>query len=175
MTSRRDLGPPLAIAGGIVVVVAIIAGFVAVGGPGAARDDRLDQLTMDKITSMAHAAQCAYNTRGTTFATFAEVQAEAQRAQAASQADSCQRLHYADVTLDKIGNDGDPAKLGEVDYTTIDTRTVRLCGNFRRPHDPFPRFDRAYDSSLYPVLNAERPAGKHCYEIKLVQAGDASN
>src|SRR5690349_21276273 len=64
MTSKRNLGPVLAIAGAVIAIVAVIAGFILIGGPGDARERRLDEMTMNRITGAISTVQCAYNATG---------------------------------------------------------------------------------------------------------------
>ena len=62
MTKRnpkgRNLGPVLALTGAGIAVVAVIAGFIAVGGPGDARERRLDGITMNRISAALRDKLC---------------------------------------------------------------------------------------------------------------------
>ncbi len=164
MTSSRDLGPPLAIAGGAIVLAAMIAGFIVVGGPGDARDRRLDDMTADRIASSAQLAQCAYVTTGKPPATLAEASATAARDPATPGA-RCGDFH-SDRTLTAISA-GDPQAPGDVTYTVVDPTHVRLCGIFRSAVDgKTPRISPSAWVS-WPELGQARPAGRHCYELQL--------
>ena len=170
MTSKRDLGPLLAIAGGTVVVAAVIAGFLAVGGPGDARDRRLDNLTMTKIETLADGAQCAYSWSGKTFETAEEVLAAVDKVLGSGGEFACR--HFSSNLRDvAFGRDARPGNPGDVTYALLDDSHIRVCGNFRRPFDP----DRAYPYTFGyqpdgpTEFSRPRPAGVHCYEIKLVE------
>lgn len=173
MTSRRDLGPILAVGGLVLVVAAVIGGFLAVGGPGDARAQRLDDQTLDKLISLAHTAQCAYNAAGHTFPTPDEMYAEAEKTARAGAQPECMQISPLPTVPKPVGSDGDPATPGEIDYVVIDDSHIRLCGNFRQPFDPqgdrpsYPAMERHV---TYPEFQAPRPkSGPHCYEIELVR------
>ncbi len=171
MTSRRNLGPALAIFGGVVVVGAVIAGFLVVGGPGDARDARLDKAAMEKLNELASESQCAFEATGKTYASMAEMKAVADRTRRGTghQASACSHVS-PDVQPDEVGGDGDPAKPGDIDYAAIDETHIRLCGNFHRAYDPKrPRLNNyGFMSDDFVEFARARPAGKHCYEIELL-------
>jgi hypothetical protein len=161
MTSKRNLGPPLALAGLGVVVVAVVAGFVAVGGPGDARDRRLDDMTLSQVANVAAAAQCGFALDGTVPADMAGLRAAIDRA--------AQRGVTADKGCDIYG--GTPLP-DDVEYSRLADDRIRACASFRRPYDPEDQQPRRYGGPLpgrFPELSAPRPAGRHCYEIQLVK------
>lgn len=171
MTSRRDLGPILAVGGLILVVAAVIGGFLAVGGPGDARAQRLDDQTLDKLISLAHTAQCAYNATGRTFPTPDEMYAEAEKAARAGAQPECMQISTLPTAPKPVGSDGDPATPGEIDYAVIDDSHIRLCGNFRQPsRDERPGYPAMMRDAVYSEFQAPRlKAGPYCYEIELVR------
>ena len=176
MTSRRnplkrDLGPILAAAGGVVVLAAVIAGFIAVGGPGDARDERLDNVVMEKLNALASEAQCAFEATAKTYPNIAEMKSVADRTRRGNEGRTSACSHIVpDVPPSEMGSDGDPAQPGEIDYATIDESHIRLCGNFRRAYDPKRRMINRYGymSENFPEFARARPVGKHCYEIELL-------
>jgi len=170
MTSKRDLGPILAVCGMVLVVAAVIGGFLAVGGPGDARAQRLDDQTLDKLISLAHTAQCAYNAIGRTFPTPDEMYAEAEKAARAGAQPECMQISPLPTVPKPVGSDGDPATPGEIDYAVIDDSHIRLCGNFRQPsQDERPGYPAMMRDAVYSEFQAPRlKSGPHCYEIELV-------
>lgn len=170
MTSRRDLGPPLAIAGGVAVVAAVIAGFVAVGGPGDARDQRLDNLTMLKIEALVGGAQCAYSWSGKTFETAEEVRVAIDKIVGSNGEFACRQFSSSlqDVVL---GRGDRPENPGDVTYVLTDDKHIRVCGNFRRSFDPgrAPPYPFGYQTGTSTEFSRPRPAGVYCYEIELVE------
>jgi hypothetical protein len=169
MTSKRDpkgrdWGPPLAIAGAVVVIGAVIAGFIAVGGPGDARAKRLDNMTMERIASSVQLAQCAFMTNGQAPETIAEaLTVPAQNSVAPG--DRC-----GDFQTDRALRDvraGQPEKPGDVTYNIVNANRVRLCGFFRTS---FSRTEARFSPSAWiswPELEQDRPAGQFCYELEL--------
>jgi hypothetical protein len=157
MTSRRDLGPILAIAGLIVVAGAVIAGFIAVGGPGDARARRFDDRTMQKISGVASMAQCSYTRTGAAPKTLDEVKSIDARPLSVPLSECT----YVDPILLK--------DLDGIDYAPVDTNHIRVCADFRRPTDKrrpgYPTWQGEFSA-----FNEDRPqAGRHCFEIPLVE------
>ncbi|HEY7800966.1 MAG TPA: hypothetical protein VIA80_19515 [Hyphomonadaceae bacterium] len=164
MTSKRDLGPILAIVGGVIVLAAVIAGFIVIGGPGDARDQRLDAQTTARLDQVAAMAQCAFALKGQTPKDLAEMRAAIRDALKANpDIPACNRY-----TLD--------SDFPGADYTRIADDRIRLCGEFRRSFDPDQQsaFDRMQRYERFPELLAARPSGKHCYDIQLVKPDAAS-
>src|SRR5690606_13319608 len=73
MTSKRDLGPALGVTGAIVAAAAVIAGFIVVGGPGDARAERFDEMTMQRMRTITEAARCVMTVSGSAPATRADL------------------------------------------------------------------------------------------------------
>lgn len=170
MTRNRNLGPVLAIVGGVVVVAAVIAGFVVIGGPGDARERRLDDITMSRIESAVTTAQCAFNVTGNAPASIEE--ASRVRPDPTDATSVPMPCGNDDETAHLITDDR-PAALGEATYRAVDNTHIRVCGNFRRPRSAQDN-DRAYalPDTAYPQLSESRPAGIHCYEIELISGKD---
>jgi len=160
MTSKRDLGPPLALAGLAVVVVAVIAGFIAVGGPGDARDQRLDAMTTGRIMNIASAANCAFTLDGAAPANTAAVRSAIERAgQRSPDGGVCDI--YGSLPLNN-----------QVEYSRLANDRIRVCSEFRRPYEPEAARETSYPNprgNRFPELDAPRPAGHHCYDIQLVK------
>jgi hypothetical protein len=156
----RDWGPPLAIAGLIVAILAVIAGFIAVGGPGDARDRRLDETTMDHVSNIAAAARCALTAESKIPNDLAGLRAAMDRAGTPNRAAMKCDL-YGTMPLD-----------GDVEYSRLADNRIRLCANFRRPYDPGDRRNNpfGYRGVRFAEFSAPRPAGRHCYELTLSAA-----
>ncbi len=172
VSEARDLGPILAIAAAIIASIAIIAGFVIVGGPGNARDERLDDKTMYRISMIVDAVQCAFNTTG-----IAPITYENARKTQSSEPD----LGAGPVFCDGYGNSGDfevsegenPPAFGGISFSVIGAAHVKVCGNFRTNKDN-PTLEAAGvygGAGAYPQLFEPRPAGVHCFDLNLVKRG----
>ncbi len=174
MTSKRNLGPILAIAAAAIAIAAVLTGFIIIGGPGDARDRRLDGATMSRVEDAISVAQCALNVTGSAPASIEEgyrvrpAPTETIPVPTLCGGDAVARPHL--TTGDQ------PAAPGDVVYRANDATHVRICGNFRRP-----RSDRDNDyyygplGATYPQLSASRPAGVHCYDIELVKGASLSS
>jgi hypothetical protein len=164
MTSRRDLGPLLAAVGGALVLGAVIAGFIAVGWPGDARAERLDNMTMERIASSVQLAQCAFMTSGQAPETIAEALSVPAR-NSVTPGNRCGDFQ-SDRALRDIRS-GQPEKPGDVTYSVVNADHVRLCGHFRTP---FNRAEARIAPSAWiswPELEQDRPAGQFCYDLEL--------
>lgn len=89
MTSKHNLGPVIALTGAGIAVAAVIAGFILVGGPGDARERRLDDMTMQRISSVTQTAQCVFNVTGAAPVSIEEMHTVAMRAAASGKTDAC--------------------------------------------------------------------------------------
>ncbi len=164
MTSKRDLGPILAIAGAVVAIIAVIAGFVVIGGPGDARERRLDEMTMQRVYTAAKMAHCAFILDGAAPAEISDARAKiAEAARANPNQTAC-----GFFTLD--------SDMPGAAYSRLDESHIRVCGDFRRPYDPgsndaIERLNSSY--AEFPELLAPRPAGQHCYNIQMVASKPA--
>lgn len=175
MTSKRNLGPVLALTGAGIAIAAVITGFILVGGPGDARDRRLDGLTMSWITEGIQVAHCAYNATGAAPASIEE--AHTVRAVPVNPVDAPAFCGRGEPPRNTRLHTGDqPAAPGDATYRAIDANHVRLCGDFRRPFSPDHDGYEGYSpyQSPYPQLGEARPAGVHCFEIELIKGADLS-
>jgi len=163
MTRNRDLGPPLAIAGAAIAIVAVIAGFIVIGGPGDARDRRLDEMTMTELHEVAATARCAFVLEGKTFASIDEMRIAIGRLTNPSPNARVDCEMYA---IDNV--------ISATEYSRISDNRIRLCATFRRPTqksppdqiDPTPRVAQW---GYFVELAEARPAGRRCYDIQLVR------
>lgn len=173
MTSRRNLGPALALTGAGIAVAAIIAGFILVGGPGDARAERLDQIALDRINSAIGTAQCAYRATGKAPATIED--ARQVYAKALNPTDPPLLCGGQPVRDEHIGTGSEPPAPGNVVYSAMDATHARICSNFRRPLKEKDRQAFYFPfSEIYPDVLAPRPAGVHCYDIDLSKAAPAA-
>lgn len=164
MTRNRDLGPILAIAGAALAVVAVIAGFIIIGGPGDARDRRLDEMTMQRVYAAAKMANCVFTLDG---AAPAEIRDARERIAEAARVNPNQ----TECTYFTLNSDMPSAA-----YSRLDESHIRVCAEFRRPYDPGPndaleRLNSSY--AEFPELLEPRPAGQHCYDIQMIAAKPA--
>jgi len=166
--NKRNLGPVIALTGAGIAVAAVIAGFIAVGGPGDARDQRLDQMSLNRVSQVIGIAQCAFNATGATSATIEEAQ---QVRSTVVNPGFPAPLCGGDLQPDNRITTGDtPAAPGDVTYRATDATHIKVCGNFRRSVA-----DRDMANSyvpladVYPQLVASHPSGVHCFDIGLVK------
>ena len=154
MTSKPDLGLIVAVVSGIVIIAAIIAGLVAVGGPGDARERRLDDLHYQAIGEVATAAQCVYAETGVLPASIEEA-----------------RLSVADISV----GEGECARVAlrydlesVVGYDVAAPDHINLCADFRRPTAPGDRRQRQDYADRFPELAEPRTEiGRRCYLIQV--------
>lgn len=173
MTSRRNLGPALALTGAGIAVAAIIAGFILVGGPGDARAERLDQIALDRINSAIGTAQCAYRATGKAPATIEDARQVYAKAQTPT--DPPLLCGGQPVRDEHISTGSEPPAPGDVVYSAKDAIHVRICSNFRRALTERDRQNVYFAfSEIYPDVLAPRPAGVHCYDIDLSKAAPAA-
>ena len=171
MISQHNLGPILALAGGALAVAAVVAGFLLVGGPGDARDKRLDEMTEDRIADAARIAQCAYYISGTAPAAFEDARAAADDSSLRGLQIVCNR--YNEVSgRDRARTAAQPKSPGDVTYQALGGASIRVCGSFRRAYSAAKneRQNRGRGDvlALFPVLLEDRPQpGVHCYELEL--------
>jgi hypothetical protein len=175
MTSKRNLntrnlGPVIALTGAGIAIAAVIAGFIAIGGPGDARERRLDGMTMTRITQTLSVVQCAYNATGAVPATLQDAaKTRTKYPDPQSVPPLCGENHPSPA---RVTTSDQPANPGDVTYRPTSGAGIKLCGNFRRAHDINDRLDGYYPlDGAYPQLDAARPAGIYCYEIDLIPPG----
>lgn len=167
MTSKRNLGPAIALTGAGIAVAAVIAGFIVVGGPGDARERRLDGITMTRISQTLGIVQCALHATGAVPASLQDaVNTRAKFPDTKSVPPMCGETQ---PFTDRVTTGDQPATLGDVTYRPTGGAGVSVCGNFRRAHNANDRLDGYFPlDGVYPQLDEARPAGIHCYEIQLV-------
>jgi len=154
MTSKPDLGLIVAIVSGVAVVAAIIAGLVTVGGPGEARDQRLDDAHYLAIGQIATAAQCLYAETGALPATVVEV-----RTQLANHSFGSRELECASLRADVES---------AVSYDVAAPDQINICAEFRRPSPPLDRQRLQAYADRFPELAEERAEiGRRCYLIQV--------
>lgn len=168
--NQRNLGPVLALTGAGIAIAAVIAGFIAVGGPGDARERRLDGITMNRISAALSVVQCAFNATGAVPATIEE--AANTRAKLPTPQSPPPLCKETSSPANDIIKSNQPAVPGDVSYQPTGGAGVSLCGNFRRPHTAEDRQAGYYPmNSAYPQLDEAHPAGIHCFNIELIPAG----
>jgi hypothetical protein len=166
MTSKRDLGPLLAVLGGALVAAAVVVGFLVVGGPGDARDRRLDEMTMGRITDIANIARCAFNATGSAPDTIEEAASIAGWLDPDEAPRSCSLGTRPEHRAVQLG--GEPADVGEISYEALSANGITICGRFRRPSDPEGCNGICNRYTPFPELEQPRPAaGVHCYTLEL--------
>ena len=160
MSQKRNLGPILALTGAGIALAAVIAGFVVTGGPGDARDRRLDEMTMQRLYTVASMVNCAFVLNGTAPPDISTAR-ESIHAAIRARPDTVPCGHFTPNS-----------EMPGADYTRIDDTSIRLCADFLRPYtaapDGPPDF-RNPDYMAFPELRATRPAGNHCYDIELIR------
>jgi hypothetical protein len=167
MTSKRDLGPILAVAGAAIAMIAVIVGFIIIGGPGDARDKRIDHGRLAEIALAAGMASCVYSLTGEAPASLAEAFEVTARISRVDRPNS-----------DCAGFTHGPAlsSAPDAEYRKIDASHVEVCQTFVRAESDPPRYnDPNYPDVFYmngpfnwPELSAPRPtAGRFCYALDL--------
>lgn len=165
MIRLRNVGPVLALTGAGIAAAAIIAGFVIVGGPGNARDERLDQLTLQRVNTVIAVVQCAFNASGLAPATFqSALDTRPAPNDVYSGAQSCgdgQLLNHIRI------EGAETPKPGEVTYSASGPTLIKVCANYRAANDTRIPNARGQWDPPYPTTDAH-PAGVHCSDIDLV-------
>lgn len=168
MTRSRDLGQPLAIAGAAIAIIAVIAGFIVIGGPGDARERRLDEMTSGRLADIFNVVQCAFNGAGTVPSTF-EAAASAQGRIAKDEPLQPCNFNMPPERL-KVLSGRNPPNPGDISYEATGPAKINLCANFRRPLES----NNCNGICSYDPRNSmfiqPRPAGIHCYDIQLTQS-----
>jgi hypothetical protein len=168
MTSKRDLGPLLAIAGGAIAIVAVIAGFIIIGGPGDARERRLDEMTIGRLNDVFNIVQCAYNGSKIVPASFADAIKAQGRIAVNEPLQPC-NFSIMPENLPVLAGRA-PPNPGDISYEATGPSSVKLCANFRRPLEA-PTCNGICDSSYRGgVFQTARPAGIHCYDMDLTES-----
>ena len=167
MTSKRNLGPILAIAGSAVAIAAVITGFVLVGGPGDARDRRLDEIVQGRINNVVVVVQCAFDATGEAPMSLAAAKSTPRPAGTDNAYPLCQGN---DVNGFEVGQGLQPAGHGDITYNRTGPARIDVCGNFRAPLKKGEAGYYAGMGYIYPQLEDARPKGVHCYTIDLIKA-----
>lgn len=165
MTRRRDLGPALALTGAGIAAIAVVAGFVTVGGPGDSRDRRLDEMTVQRISEMMSIIQCAFNRSATAPASFADAMASTGWIDKDRNGIAC--ILGADAGVFAAADTDKPANPGSVTYKALDRDSVRICANFRRPHAGEDCQGVCYGVTEYTEWLEPRPSGVVCRDSTL--------
>lgn len=169
MTRRLDLGPMLAIAAAAIAGVAIIAGFIIVGGPGNARDQRLDDIVKWRVSTVVGVAQCAFDSSALAPLSFdAAKRTRPAPNQPGVGASTCGEAALVDLNF-RVA-EGDRPALGEISYSAQSPNHVRICAHYRTASDLRTPEAVGYGQPSYPQLSERHPAGIHCYEIDLVKS-----
>lgn len=172
--NNRNLGPVIALTGAGIAAAAVIAGFIVIGGPGDARDRRLDEIAMERIMQASQLVQCAFNLSGAAPATIEEAGKIVSSGAAAGTLPNCP--YYPDTTANQIGQGSNPAAPGDTTYEKVSNTSVRYCGNFRRPFAPSKPAQPDYRRDDYFGGSWQDPrpkAGPHCYEVDLIRMNGA--
>lgn len=165
MSQKRDLGPILAIAGGAVAIAAVITGFIVIGGPGDARDRRLDQMMLNRVTTVLNLAQCVFDETGATPKGLGDtkdigIQNPDGGWPTCALGNSAEQI--AGLT------DANISAPGTVSYEASSTSRIRICANFRRPSLPSSNVG-CYNNLGYVEFEEPHDAGAHCFDIELVR------
>lgn len=165
MTRQRNLGPVLAVAGAAIAIIAAIAGFLVVGGPGGAREQRLDELTLGRVNDVLNIAQCAFNETSTAPATLEDARKVRRSADRGNGSAFCD-LGTTAATVPASSGDH-PAAQGDVTYDALSPTRIRICAHYRRPAEAQGCNGICYDSFGYREFRVGHAAGIHCYEVEL--------
>ena len=172
MTRRPSLGRALALAGAGIAAAAVIAGFIVIGGPGDARNTRLDGMTEWRIKSVVDVIQCAFNTTGAAPESY-EAAKKVPNSSTSVGSGFVVCEDYPDDPAFDVGSSDQPAAPGDISYVVTGPTQVKLCGNFRTSADKrVPESSGQYGgSATYRQLIEPRPAGVHCYVLDLIKMG----
>jgi hypothetical protein len=164
MTARRDLGPILALTGAGIALAAVIAGFIVTGGPGDARDRRLDEMTEHNLTAVLSVVQCAFNGSGVAPASFDSALRTYGWTSEPAKSSICTHWRGSDLT---VPNGGNPARPGEMTYDAISPTRIRVCAFYQRSSEAR-ECNGCYKDSSYDSVFAARSAGLNCYDIDMI-------
>jgi hypothetical protein len=168
MTSKRDLGPILAIAGAAIALIAVIAGFIIIGGPGDARDRRLDEMTTGRVMDIFNVVQCAFNGTGAAPSTF---EAAASALGRIAKDEPLQPCNFGMPTERLAVLSGrTPPNPGDISYEANAPNRVTLCANFRRPDEGEFCNGVCIRDPRTSIFTAARPTGIHCYDLELTES-----
>ncbi len=170
MTGKRDLGPIIALAGGALTLVAVIAGFIIIGGPGDARDRRLDEMTMQHVSALANGVECARRLSGKMPETPSDIIDSVSINRLSAEAAGCGTFIYEGERLLRGWQ--------SLEYEVLQDRNVRICAVFVRPSPSFSNElitvhgpDLSWRYGFRELDVARQSAGRHCYEIAIPDYG----
>ena len=168
MTSKRDLGPILAIAGAAIAIIAVIAGFIIIGGPGDARDRRLDDMTTSRLMDIFNVVQCAYNGTGAAPST---VEAAANTQGHIAKDEPLQPCNFG-MPPERLAvlPGRTPPNPGDISYEANAPGRVTLCANYRRPREAEDCNGICNRDPRTSIFSTAHPAGVHCYDLELTQS-----
>ena len=154
MTSKPDPGVIVAIVSGVAVIAAIIAGLATVGGPGEARDQRLDDARYQAIGEIATAAQCVYSETDALPESVADARTQVADLYFGARALECGSVRPGLETM--------------VSYDIAALDQINLCADFRRPSPTGDRQQFRVYFERFPELAAPRTEiGRRCYLIQI--------
>lgn len=179
MTSKRNLnarnlGPVLALTGAGIAIAAVVAGFIAVGGPGQARNERLDTATEYDLHVAIEVLHCAFESTGVAPASF-EVALNTAKKKPRPTDDGPNCSHTGSTKDFKVASGVAPA-VGQISYRVVAPTALQVCAHFRtargRDHGGFYNDQGEFDiDRAYPQLQEPRPEGVRCYDIDLTKTG----
>lgn len=157
MNRRPDPRPWIAGLGAVAVVATVIAGYLAIGTPGQARAQRLDEARLETLRKIAAGAQCAYTFTGRAPASIAQIRTDFLERRIAVAGGGC--------TVFEL-----PAEEAQaVSYRPAGADHVILCAEFLRPSPKDETAGPIRALGEFPEFAEPRAAaGRHCYRVRLV-------
>ena len=154
MTSKPSLGALLLGGAAIASLGAVIAGFIAIGGPGKARNERIDRETRNTIIHLTDRAECVYQRTGSVPVSITGLTNDYDPSNYQDVETECRYQTQTANNLNEV-----IARSG-IEYERVDVSTVSFCADFlEREPSPLVPYWR-------PAFNEPRTeAGGHCYEI----------
>lgn len=166
MSRQVSAGLLLVWAGAGVTIAAVAAGLVIVGGPGDARDRRLDELTMNRIEEAIAVAQCALNVTGRSPASIEDARMIRPTPTSTDPVPSLCGGGRPEAPYLATGDI--PDEPGDIVYRATGAAGIRVCGKFRTQISAKPARDPYTGlQAAYPQLAAGHPAGVYCYDVVL--------
>jgi hypothetical protein len=154
MTRRPDLGGPIIIVAVVAIVASIAAGLWVVGGPGTARDRRLDKALQMDVRRVANIAHCAYLVSGDAPSSIDDGFLTLRKSPDAAQAAGCS--YFEDTAPSNVS------------YERLSENGIRVCATFLRSISASAARRPYYGSDTFPELRVERESGgPHCYDVTL--------
>lgn len=165
MTRKRDLGPIFLGAGLTVALAAVVAGFLAIGGPGTNRAERLDADTRESLNFLAGYATCIFVATGEAPETLENLLDASNDPQLTAVHQYCDSNGYLyDQRINALEYSDD------VEYEHIDASSIRLCANFILPLGAYEeRRPPGYPWEIDQLSRPHNATGRHCFDIDLSQ------